>query len=893
MIRLTVACARALARRIPAVAADGDGPDEIAATVEVACMTSVRRRGKTAALRTGVLELLNLAGLAARRREASPSPAPPERRQRGPAIALSVRFAWKRLIGARANAAWAIGTLALGIGLSTSVFSVLDSVLWRPAPYPEADRLVELATYNTERKFTFAGFYSPQLLTAWRAQSDLLDRVEGFDTPTVPYEGDDGSETVSEAIVTPGIFPLLAAAPERGRLFVAGDGRSGTSDVVVVSDAFWRERLHGDPAVIGRRLMIDSAPCHVIGVLPASFRFPNGRVEVWAPFDVDAPPGGSVRTLTPVARLAPGRSIDAASLEARARGGRIGAAVGEPESQTAILFPLSGTVDDKTQQSLWMLAGAVGFLFLVVAANVANLALSRALQRTRDLAVHAALGASTADLVREAFVENLLVAAIGCAAGTALAAGLTDLARVTLPEAMTTSAFSPIALNGRATLVAVALGAASAIIFGLPMALFASRSSLTSILGAQSRSTTGSRTSRRLRGALVVVEVAVCTALLVGAALMTRSFIALETASKGFDAANLISVRVGLPATGYLDPGARRQFENDVLGRLRQAPGVIAATDGGLPTDARPIMLGPVTFDDRPAPTPNPLIIPLHEVPRGYFEALRLTLVGGRLFTPDDDRNAVIVSDAFARKYWPGRSAVGARFHGAGQDWQTIVGVVGDIRPMPGVGFQTSLDLYYQTGKAPQAMQPRMSASSSIVDYRTFVVRADRATDAISTVPRVIHALDPHVVIWRTALVDHLYDDAIARPRTVFLLMTIFAAVGLVLAMTGMYGVLSHLVSQRLREIGVRFALGARPADVGRLVLGSGLRLAATGLVLGLALAAALSRVAARVFTDVGQPDAISIVVVVAVLGATAISASWSPARRAMRVDPVSLLRDQ
>ena len=374
---------------------------------------------------------------------------------------------------------------------------------------------------------------------------------------------------------------------------------------------------------------------------------------------------------------------------------------------------------------------------------------------------------------------------------------------------------------------------------------------------------------------------------------MTRAFIGLETASKGFDATNLITIRVGLPTAGYLDPAVRRQFVDDVLGRLRKTTGVIAATDGGLPTDARPIMLGPVTFADRPDQTTPPLIVPMHEVPHGYFDALRLPVIAGRLFTPDDDRNAVVVSEAFARKFWPGRSAVGGRFQGAGQDWQTVIGVVGDVRPMPGFGLQSRQDLYYQAGKAPQAMQPRMSASSSIIDYRTFIIRAERGADAVATTPRVIHAVDPHVVIWRTALVDHLYDDAIARPRTVFLLMAIFAGVGLVIAMAGMYGVLSHLVSQRVREIGVRFALGARPVDVGRLVLGSGVTLAAVGLVLGLGLAAALSRVAATVLTDVGPPDTTSVAVVIVVLGATAVSASWSPARRAMRVDPVVLLRDE
>lgn len=890
--RFCAGTSRLLARRVPSIAADPDGPDDIAETVEAVCLMTARRRGRVASIRAGVLELANLLGLAIRRPTLVPTPDPP-RHRRWPAWRLSLRFAWKRLVGARANAAWAIGTLALGIGLTTSVFSVLDSILWRPAPYPQARRLGELATYNVERKFTFMGFYAPPLLAAWRTQSDLFDRVEAFDTPVVPFEGDDGSETVSEAIVTPGLFSLLGAVPERGRLFVDGEGRTGTTDAVVVSDAFWRERLHADPDVVGRRLMIDNAPCHVVGVLPASFRFPSGGTEVWTPFDLDAPPRGATRALMPLVRIAPGRTFEAAAIEARARGGRIGVAVGEPANQTAVLYPLSDAVGDKTERSLWLLAAAVSFLFLVVAANVANLSLARALQRRRDLAVHAALGASTADLVRAAFIENALVAAIGCTAGTVLAAMLTRLARVSLPAAMTTAAFNAIALNGRAVLVAIGLGAVSAIVFGLPMAIFASRTSLSSALGAQSRSATGSRASRRVRSLLVVVEVAICTELLIGAALMTRAFVALEMAGKGFDAANLITVRVGLPASGYRDPGARRQFVDDVLARLRTTPGVVAATDGGLPTEARPIMLGPVTIDDRADQPTAPLIVPVHEVPASYFEALRLPLVSGRLFGPDDDRNTVIVSEDFARKYWPARSAVGARFRGANQEWQTIVGIVGNIRPMTSGGWQNEQDLYYQSGKAPDALQPRMSAAASIIDYRTLIVRAERSTDALTSVPRVIHTIDPHVVIWRTALVDRLYDDAIARPRTVFLLMAVFAGVGLLLAVAGMYGVLSHLVSQRLREIGVRFALGARPVDVGRVVLKSGVALAGTGLVCGLALSVAMARLATTLMTDVGKPDAVSVAIVVVVLGATALVASWSPALRAMRVDPVQLLRDE
>src|SRR5579864_2183379 len=565
--RASARLCRALARQVPAIAADTESPEDIEATVRAICLAAGRRRGRIGALGAGVLEVVSLMSLAIRVRTVSGrsrlagpgvGPSPP----RFPSFALSFRLAWKRLVGARTNAVWAVLTLALGIGLSTAVFSVLDSIVWRPAPYPSADRLVELATYNVERKFTFGGFYSPALLSSWRQERLIFDRVEGYDTPTLPFRADDGQETVAAAVITPGLFSMLGAVPAQGRLFVTGDGRPGTDDVVVLSDTFWRARLHGDPNVIGRLLVIDDRPCHVVGVAPASFRFPNGRIDVWMPYDSGAPPESvtTARTFTPVARIAPGLTFDQASRLARDRGGSLSQAAGEPANQTAVMFRLSDALDDKTLDALWLLAGAVGFLFLVVSANVANLALSRSLQHARDSAVRASLGASPANLLGEALIEHVLVAAIGCTAGVAIAWLLTRLAGVTLPVAMTTSAFNPIALNGRATLFAIALGSLAAVILGLPVAVVASRSPMLGLLGSSSRSATGSVTARRLRATLVVLEVTVCTALLVGAALLTRTFIGLESAGKGFDTTNLISVRVALPSVGYADPTVRQRF---------------------------------------------------------------------------------------------------------------------------------------------------------------------------------------------------------------------------------------------------------------------------------------------------------------------------------------------
>jgi hypothetical protein len=301
-------------------------------------------------------------------------------------------------------------------------------------------------------------------------------------------------------------------------------------------------------------------------------------------------------------------------------------------------------------------------------------------------------------------------------------------------------------------------------------------------------------------------------------------------------------------------------------------------------------MLGAAEFGHRPGELTEPLMPLMHDVTGDYFTTLGVPILNGRTFRGDDPPEAVVVSDGFARKYWPDGQALGGQFRKANQPWQTVIGIVGNIRPMAADETARGLDLYYQAGKAPKSMIASMPASS-IAEYRNLVVRADRPSQIVAVLPQVIHAVDPRVVIWRTGLVEHLYADAIARPRTVLALMGTFAGVGLLLALAGIYGVLSYLVTQRVREIGIRLALGATPRDVGRLVLRSGLSLTGAGLVAGLTLAAALTQVMRTVLYEVGPSDPLSMAAVSAVLLGTATLASWWPARRAMRVDPVQLLR--
>jgi predicted permease len=890
---------RWLLRRLPE--AGRPCAEDATDTLRDVCLAAHKRRGWWGLVAVGVLEWLDLAGYVVRARFGRGLPTtmagsnagrPAEKAGIMRKLWNDLRLGRRSLAANRGSAGISVATLALGIGLSTAVFSILDSMLWRPVPYREADRLVELAAFNTQRKFSFMGFYSPALIRAWRAETDLFDRIEGYDTPSLVYATDAGSEMVAAAVVTPGLMSMLGVPPQGGRTFGPGDGQTGTTNLAVVSDAFWRSALKKDPNAIGRELVFDGQRYQIIGIMPSAFRFPNGRVDVWVPYDVDHPPAGpqSARTLTPIARTAPGVSRTMASSEARARGSRVSASVGEDSRLTAEVYGIANYVDGKTRQSLWILAGAVGFLFLVVCTNVANLALARSILQGRHLAVRSALGASRGDLMRETLVESGLLAGAGCAAGIGLAVLLIRVALAVLPDSMMGSAMKPLSLDLEATAFAVTLGALAAILFGLPAAVVASGASVGQLLGASARGASASTLSRRLRSGLVIAEVSVSIVLLFGAALMTRSFVKLESVDKGFDSTNLISVRLGLPAQGYSDPAVRDRFMQDAVDRLRGTPGIVGATSGGLPTDARPIMLGAVEFGHRPGELTEPLFPLMHDVTGDYFTTLGVPILSGRTFRADDPPDAVIVSDAFARKYWPDGHALGGQFRKSNQSWQTVIGIVGNIRPMAADQSARGLDLYYRAGQAPKSMIASMPVSS-IAEYRNLVVRADRPAQAIAILPQVIHAIDPRVVIWRTGLVDHLYADAIARPRTVLALMGTFAGVGLLLALAGIYGVLSYLVTQRVREIGIRLALGATPRDVGRLVMRSGLGLTGAGLVAGLILAAALTRVMRTLLYEVGPSDPLSMATVSAVLLGTAMLACWWPARRAMRIDPVQLLR--
>jgi predicted permease len=798
-----------------------------------------------------------------------------------------IGYALRKLRSAPAFALTALLTLALGIGANTAIFSVVHGVLMKPLPFPHPEQLVRIWSENPEAGIEQSAV-SPVDLDDWRAQRTAFSDMGGYwyqnGGSGVDMTGEGEPQRLSTAFVEPGFFPALGVQPQIGRLPREDEmHRGGPDRVTVLSYAFWRRQFDGSPSVIGRTLTLGGEPYEVLGVMPRSFAYPDDEVDLYIPYST-IPDDGIPRTRTNhvldvVARLKPGLGVERGRAEMAAITRRLSEQYPEDKAWTgASVEPLRDVIVGKARTGLLVLLGAVAFVLLLACANLASLLLARATARERELAVRSALGAGRGRLVRQLLTESMVLALAGGALGILLAiAGtraLVILGSTQLPRA------AEIGLDPAVLLFALALSMLTGLIFGLIPALRATSSDLQTALREGGRGSSGSR-GQRMRAGLVVGEVAVAVILVVGAGLMTRSFLELLKVDLGFRPDHVLVVNYSI---GDAHQGTRAQmrgYYTDVLDRVRAVPGVVAVgatkalpfRGSGERNDFLPE--GMVLGASQEAPT-----APYIYVSDGYFQALGVPVLAGREFARSDDDRApfrLVVNEAFAKKYFPGRTAIG-RTVTIGTEQIPIIGVVGDIR-------QESVEEPAEPTIYIHALQNMRSRANLVIRTRGEPLAMARA------VQDAIWSVDRDQTITSIFTLQSAVGEAVARPRLLTTLLGLFGVLGLLIGGIGLYGVLAYFVTQRRREIGVRVALGADSANVLRMIVRRGLWLAGAGLIVGLVGAAMLTRFMRSVLFGVGTTDPATFVGVAAVLLGVAFLASWIPARRAARVDPLIAMR--
>jgi putative ABC transport system permease protein len=792
--------------------------------------------------------------------------------------------------------------LALGIGANTVVFSAVSALLLRPLPLADVDRLV----FGMALREGFDPFGTSLLEYELYAREATSLAGCGVGTPRLLTLAASGEpERLRGAAVTASYLKTLGVEPVLGRVFTEEEDRPGGPAVALLGQGLWQRRFGADREVIGRVLSLEDGPRVVVGVLPAGFDLPYSA-EAWVPMQVAAaslPLDQRAATANElVARLAPGASLAQADAELKHLARRLEQE--HPQIRRGWSFglvplrlQLMSDLEGRTQRALRALVSAVACLLLVCCANVASLLLARGLARRGEMAVRISSGAGRARLVRQLLVESLLLALLGGAIGCAFAFATIPLLAALSPihAAGLGSHLTDFRLDGRVLLFSLTATLAAGALFGTAAALWTIRfDDLASDLKARSRQG-GAGAARRPLRLLVVGEIAVAATLLAGGALMTRSFLRLQEIDLGFRPDGLVTMELPLSPSRYERQDARTRLVEQVLARVRGLPGVEGAgTTTNIPLQRGVLLDSVFEVEGRPPADPGEVPITSHRlVSPGYLETLGVTLVRGRLLDERDhagSRLVAVVSEELVRKAWPGEDPLGKRVRRlrAGQPgpWMTVVGVVEDVRE-DRFGFRAPRPVWYLP-YAQQTLPLRVSLPLNLV------VRTGAGTAAVAgAVREAIRAVDPAQPVAGLAPMSEHLSDVLRGERFGAVLMGTLGALGLALAALGLYGVMAYFVGQRGHEIGLRMALGARPRDVLGLVLGEGGTLVALGLGLGFVGALALGRVLASTLHEVGPADPPTFVLVAFVLGAAGLVASWLPARRAARVDPMTALRSE
>jgi putative ABC transport system permease protein len=804
-------------------------------------------------------------------------------------VLLDCRHAVKRLAAAPGLLLFTTLTLGFAIAAATAVFSVADAVLLRPSPFVDGSRLMGLMNISSQG-YTFPGM-SREKLRQWRSESSIFAAVEAFRPTSVLVTGGVEPEEVPASHVSPGLFQTLGVPVLHGRSFAPEDGRPGSNEVVLLSERFWRTRLGGDPAAIGGTIEVNGRPHVIRGVMPDRFRFPTLREAIWLPLDAESRPAPGEGPSQIVVRLAEGLTIDQAGARLASTAERLQRERPLPSGWSVALTPSTAFgPDDGTVRAVWVLFGAVILVVLTACANVANVLLSRAIERRREFAVRLVLGAGRWRLARELVVEGALIGGVAAVGGLLAATWALDLLVRLAPESLMYATTTNIAIDRRAFGFGFALAVVTGVVCNLPPAIRGVRAEASDALSGRTRTAVATPGQQRLRAGLVVAEVALAVVLLVGAALMVRSFSRLNAVDIGFDPDRLLAVTVGLDGTRYGDEHARHAFLRGLADDVAAIPGVTGvAFASGLPPSPGTMGMAEISSETGPC-TPERTPIVSNFVSDAYFGLMDIRLIAGRSLRADDPPDAVVVSDTISRLC--GGSIVGRSLRlDRNAPPLHVVGVAADVktRGLTAEGGELAVYLPFDADPAVLPMVAMMHPRQVVP--RRLIVRTGNPQAMIAPVKRVIWARDADQPVLHAAPASELMAESVRRERFVFALLSIFSAVALALASAGIFGALAYVVAQRTNEIGIRMALGATAADVRRLIVGQGLALAAAGTGLGLVGAYAFSRVLAGLLHEVDPRDPVAFVVTALTVLGVAVLAAWIPTARALRVDPASALR--
>jgi putative ABC transport system permease protein len=811
-----------------------------------------------------------------------------------PTFLQDLRFALRTLVKQPGFTLVALLTLALGIGANTAIFGIVNAVLLRPLPYHEPDRVVLLWSHWTNWAKTWL---SEPELADYQQQVRSLEHVAGFDSTSFNLTGGGEPLRVRAAQVQAEIFAALGAQPIAGRVFTADEDRPGREHVVMLTEGLWRSQFGSDPSIVGRTIQLDATPFTVVGVLPAALRLPldyasRTFTQVWVPLALKSPDPQERGNhgLNALGRLAPGVTLTQAQAEIDTvtRGFLQRYPVNYDPVFGLTLVPAPLEVFGDVRPALLVLLLAVGAVLLIACANVANLLLARSEARQKELAIRVVLGAGRGRIVMQLLTESLVLSGVGGVAGIALAYGLTQ-ALIAL-DPLKIPRVQDLALDGRVLAFTAVISVVTGVLFGIVPALQSSRADLQPVLKEGGRdSRVGSGWLRRV---LVVSEIAASVVLVASAMLLARSFARLLDVDAGFNPAHVLTLRTSLPNTTYADAGAMVRAYTEVGRRLRESPGVQAAgAVTGLPLASTRGDWG-IRLEGRPVEGQAGLAADWQVVTAGYFEALGTPLRAGRTFTGADTADTlpvIVVNETMARKFWPGESAVGRRLTmGDNGRWITVAGVVADVHHR-GLDMQPRPEMY-----RPHTQFRYGGPDAAAVPTMTWVVRTASDPRAATSYARAaIRAVDANLGISDVATMEQVMADATSDRRLNMLLFALLGSLALVLAAVGVYGVVAYSVTQRTHEIGVRMAIGARPADVVRMMLNEGGRLAIAGVVVGSIVALAGARLIRGLLFEVSATDPLTFAGVALGLLGVALLASYIPARRATRVDPMIALRGE